>query len=224
MALSAMVLIAMGLVGRTETQSHTEDLERQLRELEELYGKGLLTKEVYDKKLEELSRPNTGDGASLKEAPAAAPGLAGVWQVRVEGLSLWAPRQTLEKSIGMTFWRLSATRERLTLRQYVPEHGTYLPPDFEPMEIPFAEIEISEWSVDDETVAFETACAEGSAESYRLEQLTERRITGTYVVRDCQGGEPDSGPAYEGRLIMERVDSSSDSADGSSEHSGRRGF
>lgn len=131
--------------------------------------------------------------------------LPGTWQVRVEGLSLWAPQQTLKKSIGMTFWKLSIARGRLTLEQYSPEHGTYISPDVRPQDLPFEETEIGQPTVRGDLVAFELECVDGAVESYRLEQFSADRIVGTYTVHDCHAGVRGGEPIDSGRLVLERL-------------------
>ncbi len=120
--------------------------------------------------------------------------LSGVWQVRVEQLSLWAPRHTLNKTIGRTRWQLAVTGGVITLSESCPDPS----PDVGHEDTGFEAVEVTEAVVSKDLIAFKVEGAGGAHERYRLEQFAENQITGTYVVWDGTS-------EYRGRLVLENL-------------------
>ncbi len=131
---------------------------------------------------------------------------SGIWQVRVEKLSIWAPRYTLNKTIGLTRWKLAVAGDDISVEEYSPDPAAHRSSEAPPDEYPFTEIEVTEVTVNDDFIAFDVKGAGAAYEHYRLEQFSDHEIVGTYLVLDRFGSGPSQSSEYQGRLILEKIE------------------
>ncbi len=193
-----------------------DDQQQRLKELKTLYDQKLIPKSIYEERVRQIlngtpqkkaPKPTVSTGHGSRAGSAQQPAkrdLAGIWSVRVEGLSIWAPHYTLDKTVGFLRWKLSLVGNRLILRQSAPNS------EFIPISgskgSPFEEVAIENISVTPDKIAFTIRGIMGAYESIRLERFTEHEIRGTYTVFDGHGGGTGSGPEYRGKLILEKQD------------------
>ncbi len=189
----AVILWATVFLTPMAAQNPGTSCEQQIRELEALRATHLISKEACEQRLREILDQKVSEDFDFD--------LSGVWQVRVEKLSIWAPRYTLNKTIGMTRWKLSVTDGALSLRESSPDPS----PAAEPGETAFEEVEVRKAVIAKDLIAFQVESASGAYEHYRLEHFSNNEIVGTYVVRDRVGGGPDNTSEYRGRLVLEKV-------------------
>ncbi len=197
--IAAVIWFTVFLTPAIEAQSSSAGREQQLRKLEEQRTEGLNSEAAHGQKIREIM-----DDMAPEDLAVADFDFSGVWQVRVEKLSIWAPRHTLNKTIGMTRWKLSVVGDDISLREYSPDANSQ-PSPAAPQADPFTEVEVSDVIVRDDLIAFKVKGAGSADEHYRLEQFSENEIAGTYLIRDRLGG-PDHTPEYRGRLILEKVE------------------
>ncbi len=200
--LLAMILLAVTAAG-AQAPRRDESLENQLRQLKELHEKELIPEDVYQRQVQELLDRHSAT------SPAAhsddLPDLSGTWTVRVEGLSIWAPRYALDKAIGVVTWKLSITPGDLSVQVAIPDPESDPPPNAEPAASAFEDVELRDVILRHDFVAFEVQGSGSAYEAYRLERFSADRIDGSYTVYDRYGGGPGSGPEYHGHLILTKV-------------------
>ncbi len=151
-----------------------------------------------------IEAQTTDTGCEQRKDPT--PGLSGVWQVRVEKLSIWAPRHTLNKTLGMTRWKLAIAADRISLSEYSPDSGPYGSPESGARGVTFEEVEVEDAVIRDDQISFTVKDDSGALEHYRLEQFSDHRISGTYVVQDRAGGTAGQASEHRGCLILEKVE------------------
>ena len=132
-------------------------------------------------------------------------GLEGLWNVRVEGLSIWAPSSSMAKTIGLVHWKMSWANGTLFVKEHSPSSNDPVFPSAPGVSgMPFRNLEISELQVSPGTLSFKVSGGMGSYEHFEFERVGERRILGRYHAYEPLGA-PGHGPDHRGRLILERV-------------------
>ena len=147
--------------------------------------------------------PGSGVGVPADVSPFADD-LSGMWQVRVEDLDEMAPIESLDKTVGLVFWRFSVEDQRFALRQYRP-HADQLTAAEAPLaEASFHTVPIDKVEVLDSSVAFEGPAGEDFRERFELDRFAVGRIEGSYQI--TPSAADGSQESYAGRLILERQD------------------
>lgn len=135
------------------------------------------------------------------------PRISGIWNVHVEGLSIWAPHYTLHKSVGLVYWKIWLDDRGLSIDEYVPTNSE--PTIFRDGDLrnaPFKRLKLADVSSDQRNVSFKVRGILGAFEQYKLEYFGEDEIRGRYLVYDRYGGGPGSGPEYSGTLILTKTE------------------
>ena len=202
-------------VGPYAAGQTTQTLESQLKELKRLHDQGLIPTDIYKSRVDSLlgnpTSPSTSPAPSPSSAPSPSMGsdlrmLNGLWNLRVESLPALSPNSTLKKRIGLVYWKLSYAAGRLYVKEYTPgNNDPVLAPGSGIGAMPFHDVETADQVFKQNSVSFKVPGSWESYDYYKLDQISERRITGRYRTHQPWGGLPGYGPDYEGRLILERV-------------------
>jgi hypothetical protein len=131
--------------------------------------------------------------------------LDGLWWVRVEGLSLFAPQEAKDKEIGMVLWKLAFFNDKLYLKQFVPSSDTPLSPSRGLGDLPFTDVPLRDLIVSDSFIGFKIKGVLDTYESFRLEDMTEDSVTGSYLAYNPYGPSG-YGPEYRGKLSLTRIE------------------
>lgn len=130
--------------------------------------------------------------------------LDGLWWVRVEGLSIWAPPEATDKGYGLVLWKLSFVQDRLYVKQYVPSSQDPVFFSGRLSDLPFKELPVLDLMVESSFLSFKVRGVLHAYEVYRLEEVSDDVIRGAYLAYNPWGA-PGYGPEYRGRLYLERV-------------------
>jgi hypothetical protein len=131
--------------------------------------------------------------------------LEGLWWVRVEGLSIWAPPESREKELALVLWELSFVDGKLGVKQYAPGAEDPVLSTGRLRDLPFKALRVRNLVVEDSFLSFKVKLASAyTYETYYLETVSDDAVTGTYLIYNPWGA-PGQGPEYRGRLYLERV-------------------